>query len=185
MAVFKESFLKIMKVEGGYSNHQDDRGKETYKGIARNRHGAWEGWSIIDGYKNYDDFLEQLEKDDHLQLLVHAFYKTIFWDDIRLDEILNQTVADEIYDIAINMGQATAVKMTQTALNLLNRNQKDYPDLKVDGKIGEVTIKAINNYKNEKALVKTLNGLQFERYRKICTDDPTQEVFFHGWLTRI
>jgi lysozyme family protein len=185
MTIFKESFMKLMKAEGGYSNHPSDRGKETYKGIARNRHHAWKGWSIIDGYKNFPDFEKRLDEDGELQLLVDAFYKTMFWDDINLDQVLSQAICDEIFDIAINMGAGTAVKFVQTALNLLNRNQKDFPDLKVDGGMGQKTIATLNSYKNEKALLKTLNGLQFERYREICSSDPTQEVFFLGWLTRV
>lgn len=174
-----------MQHEGGYSNNQADRGGETYRGIARKRHGAWGGWRIIDGYKSFADFKSKLDKDQELQNLVDALYKTIFWDELELDKIQNQEVADELFDTSINMGQGIAARFLQEALNLLNKNEASYKDIKVDGKIGPRTIQIANSFNNTKALLKTLNGLQFGRYRNICSEDATQEVFFLGWLNRV
>jgi lysozyme family protein len=185
MADFKTSFLKSMHHEAGYANHPADRGGETYRGIARRKHHAWKGWRIIDGYKSIAEFEAKLDTDTGLQMLVDAFYKTMFWDDLYLDKINSQEIADELFDTAINMGGSIAVKFLQEALNLLNKNGKSFIDIKVDGVMGPNTIAMANKYPNEKALLKTLNGLQFGRYRNICNEDPTQEVFFLGWLNRV
>lgn len=185
MADFKTSFLKSMHHEAGYANHPADRGGETYRGIARRKHHAWGGWRIIDGYKSMADFEKKLETDTGLQMLVNAFYKTMFWDDLELDNIESQEIADELFDTAINMGGGIAVRFLQEALNLLNKNGKSYTDIKCDGIIGPRTISLANSFPNVKALLKTLNGLQFARYRNICSEDPTQEVFFLGWLNRV
>lgn len=185
MADFKSAFLKSMHHEGAYSNNPTDRGGETYKGIARNKNRAWDGWRIIDGYKSMADFEKELDSDTGLQLLVDVFYKLNYWDALSLDDVINQEIADELFDTCINMGTGTAAKFLQAALNLLNRNGKNYPDLKVDGKVGNTTIKTLNAFQNPKAILKTLNGLQFGRYVDICQADPTQEIFFNGWLNRV
>jgi len=83
------------------------------------------------------------------------------------------------------MGTGTSIKMLQEALNLLNRNQRDYKDIAVDGVMGWITISFANNCPKQLALLKTLNGLKFCRYKDICERDPTQEVFFKSWLSRV
>lgn len=185
MADFKIAFIKTMDHEKGYSNHPKDRGGETYRGIARKFHPTWKGWELIDSYKKSKNFEPLLDKDAYLQRLVEEFYKETFWDYLALDKVMNQVIATELFDTSVNMGQSVAAEFLQIALNLLNRDQKDYKDLPVIGKIGPLTIETVNKYKNEAALVKTLNGLQFSRYRNICDRDRTQEVFFHGWLNRV
>ena len=36
MAEFETAYYLTNKIEGGYANDQDDKGGETYRGIARN-----------------------------------------------------------------------------------------------------------------------------------------------------
>ncbi len=185
MADFKKAFLISMGHEGSYSNDPTDRGGETYKGIARNKNYAWLGWSIIDGYKSLPDFKKKLEADAGLQALVDGLYKLNYWDSLKLDDVKNQDIANELFDTAINMGVGVAANFLQEAVNLLNRNQKSYADIKVDGKIGFQSINTLNAIANPEPVLKTLNGLQFERYKDICKNDPTQERFFNGWLNRV
>ena len=184
MADFKLSYLKVMDHEGGYVNHPNDRGGETYKGIARKRNPNWKGWPIIDSIKGTNKFELKLDNDELLQMEVRNYYKLNYWDSLNLDYVKAQAVADEVFDISVNMGPGTAGSTLQQALNLLNRNQKDFPDLPTTGTVGPQTLKTINLYNNEAALVKTLNGIQFGKYRNICQADPSQEVFFLGWLKR-
>jgi len=56
MADFDKYYPILLKAEGGYASAEfaakyNDKGGETYKGIARNFNPAWEGWAIIDAYK--------------------------------------------------------------------------------------------------------------------------------------
>lgn len=55
-----ENFLKsydiLIKHEGGYVNDPDDKGGETYKGIARKFNPDWKGWKIIDKSSNFFTF---------------------------------------------------------------------------------------------------------------------------------
>ena len=185
MADFKLAYFKTMGHEGGYVNNPNDRGGETYKGIARNFHPTWQGWSLIESYKKDKNFIRLLERDEYLEQLVLAFYKTQFWDALELDHLKSQTIADELFDSSVNLGTGTTIMLLQEALNLLNRNQHDFKDIRLDGKMGPRTIASLQSYSNEMAMLKTLNGLQFVRYRNICFKDATQEVFFHGWLKRV
>lgn len=74
MAKFNLAFSKMLSHEGGYINDPDDLGGETYKGIARNSHGAWSGWTLIDQFKSKPNFLHSLDINPKFQNLVEQFY---------------------------------------------------------------------------------------------------------------
>jgi lysozyme family protein len=168
--------------EGGYNNTPGDRGGRTYKGISEKNFPAWEGWKIIDKYEPIKD--NYLIKDEQLDNMVYRFYRDNFWSSLRLQEINSQPLAEEIYDTAVNTGSSTAVKFLQMALNLLNKNQKDYKNILEDGVMGWITTSLANQCPYQAALLKTLNGLQFMRYVEICRRDESQEKFFMSWLNR-
>ena len=78
MAKFNLALSKVLSHESGYVNDPDDLGGETYKGIARNSHGSWAGWQIIDSYKIKPDFPKSLEVNAKLQNMVEQFYFELF-----------------------------------------------------------------------------------------------------------
>jgi lysozyme family protein len=185
MAKFEIAHKITSLNEGGYANNLYDMGGETYRGISRVYWPNWKGWFIIDEYKRRiklknNDYIH----DEDVNILVDEFYKKHFWDVNRLSEINNQKIANELFDTGVNMGRKIAAYFLQEALNLLNKNQKAYKDIKVDGVIGDITLKLVNNYKKYHHVVKTLNGLQFERYVGICKRDKSQENNFINWLKR-
>lgn len=186
MTNFDLAYKKTMTIEGGYSNNPNDGGGETYMGISRRFFPSWGGWVLIDQYKSMvglkqGQFIKNIELDAH----VADFYETYFWDANRLGKIESQEIAEELFDTGVNMGVKTASKMLQEALNLLNRNERDFKDLIIDGEIGRKTLSIVNSINDYRPLLKTLNGLQFCRYKAICEKRPTQEVFFIGWLKRV
>ena len=187
MASFDIARQKTLAAEGGYSNDQNDRGGRTYAGISEKNFPNWSGWVII----NKLEPLRQgaIINDQNLSQMVDKFYNEEFWTPLRLSDIRSQSVADEIYDTAVNMGKGAAAKLLQRALNILNRNQKSFADIAADGIIGGGTIATVNNFCKDDVtinqLVKTLNGLQFARYVAICEADATQENNFIGWLKRV
>ena len=93
-----------------------------------------------------------------------------------------------MFDSAVNMGPGTATGFLQRALNALNRNQKDYPDLKVDRTIGAKTLAALRAFMalrgkaGEKVLLKAIEALQGERYLALAESRPANEAFLYGWL---
>lgn len=76
----------------------------------------------------------------------------------------------------------------QTALNHINRNQRIYKDLKVDGWLGAVSLNALEivlKRGEKQKLLKALNGEQYRKYVKIIEKNPEQEMNFVGWLERV
>lgn len=185
MANFETAYLVVKRNEGGWANNPNDRGGETYKGIARNFHPRWSGWPIIDAYRKHAKFEAALEKDAILQKLVRAFYKENYWNALSLDYVAHQETATELFDTGVNMGTGVAGIFLQTALNVNNKNGKEYPDLKMDGKVGPVTIQTLNAHKRPMEILKLLNIQQGAKYIDICMANPSQEIFMTSWLSRV
>lgn len=184
MADFSIAYKITMGHEGGYSDHPNDRGSATFAGISRKYHPTWNGWLIIDRYKQLPAFPGNLKGNQALEEQVFYFYKKNFWDVNKLDQINSQEIANEVFDTGVNMGYKVAAEFLQSAYNLLSKNQASYNKILVDGVVGQKTVMAINAHKYPMRLVKTLNILQGSRYVQICEKDPTQEVFFAGWIER-
>jgi lysozyme family protein len=163
MAQIESALTKIFGVEGGYVNDPDDAGGETKYGISK---------------RSYPK-----ENIKALTLDRAAFlYKRDFWGPLRLSEITNQVIAEEVFDTAINCGVGTAALILQKAINLTN-----FPaaDIMVDGSIGRGTITAVNGHRHLKTLYKALNGFQFVQYMSIVKGKPSQEKFIRSWLSRV
>ena len=161
MKKFNKAFKITIGHEGGYVNDKTDRGGETKYGISKR------------SYPNID--IENLSLEDAKNI----YYKK-YWNTKRANlKLLPELIAIEVFDTAVNMGSTRAYKMLQEALNLLNRVETYYDDLKVDGFIGKITIRAIDKVSN-KELLKVLNGLQFSKYLRIVKKNHSQERFFAG-----
>lgn len=187
MADFKKAYAITREFEGGYSNHPQDAGGETYKGIARKRNPKWRGWQIVDSMRNKPDFPQCLDASEPLQHLVHDLYKTDYWNVCNLDKCIDQDIAEEVFDTCVNMGESVAAVFLQRVINVSNRNGKDFSDIDVDGHAGPVTIGALNAIKerDRKNVWLAYNALKGARYIEICERNPSQEVFFHGWMKRV
>ena len=163
MANFLEAIEKIRKYEGGYVDSPHDFGGETNHGISKRQ------------YPELD--IKALTWED-----ARAIYRRDYWDRLRLSEVRDQAVADELMDIAVNQGTPYAVVSVQHMLNLLVPGE---PSLKEDGLMGPKTMDAVNQYQFPRTLVKALNGMQFLRYARICEENSDQEYNFRGWLERV
>ena len=97
-------------------------------------------------------------------------------------------MAKELFDTGVNQGTGTAVKYLQQSLNLLNRQEKLYKNIKEDGLIGEKTISTLNKYletDTAEMLVLWMNVFQGMRYISIMVNDEVQEKNARGWAKRI
>lgn len=163
---FLKAFPVLINIERGYVNDPDDRGGETKYGVSKR------------SYPNLDI------KNLTLKQAQEIYYRD-FWNHKRLNlDNFEYKIAEELFDTAVNSGQGKAGEIMQEALNLMNRNGSDYPDLIEDGYLGPATISAYHKVNKEK-LLKALNGLQFMNYVRICRANPVQERFFNGWLNRV
>jgi len=178
MSSFKQAADQVLRVEGAYSNHASDAGGKTMWGIT-------EAVARANGYQG-----------DMRNLTVEfalSIYKSQYWDTLRLDEVaeISQVVAEELFDTAVNCGVGVAGKFLQTALNSLNQQATIYPDTKVDGVVGPVSVHLLKQFmakrgaKGEVVLMKALNCLQGARYIAIAEARPANEDFVFGWFSRI
>lgn len=198
---FKECLNEVLKNEGTYSKHKDDIGGETYKGISRFYHSDWDGWEIIDLVKEKFDGVKILKSGDitpalgsayqnKLEQLVALFYKEEFWDRIKGDTLaeVDEELACEVFDMAVNMGVRSAVKNLQKAVNLTYQNFIDARDeIAEDGILGEVTLNKIKELKEHELMVELIEyfrKLRALKYAKIVKNNPNQAVFIEGWIKR-
>jgi lysozyme family protein len=192
MADFEIAYGETELHEGGYVDDPDDRGGETHLGISRKFHPNWVGWQKIDRIKaaQPEDYVRHVNDDPELVDLAKTFYREQFWRPVYGDQISDQSIANKVFDTAVNQGTGTSIQYLQESLNLLNRNQRNYGDIVVDRKMGPKTLAAFNQFlKLEKAqpdyLLKLLNLMQANRYVEIMKRDPTQQKFARGWLNRV
>ncbi len=172
MAEFKISLQKTLNQEGGYSNDPDDSGKETYKGISRESHNNWSGWTIIDRYKAKSGFPSILDKDVELQKQVELFYLYEFWLPLKADQIQNQTTAESIFDFAVNAGIKTSVQLVQSIVGT-----------KADGIIGEKTLQKLNSL-DFGYFQPAFTVAKISHYISTIQKRPTNKKFLYGWIIR-
>lgn len=193
MADFHQAKLFTHRIEGGYVDDPDDAGGETYRGIARNYHPNWVGWTYIDQIKQEYSFGEVVRRLDnpHSQIYqvldphVDAFYKKEFWDVYGADYISSQKIAAELYDTGVNMNHRRAAMYLQKALNSVLSI-----DLAEDGKCGPATRAALERALKshrlaEETILKMLNVCQGAFYMNRPRKKPSQRKYIHGWYRRV
>ena len=166
----------LIEREGGYVDHPADKGGPTCFGIT-------EAVARAHGYVGP---MRQLPREE-----AAAIYRRLYWLRPRLDEVSSRSaaLAAELFDTGVNMGPAVAITFLQRALTALNRNAGDYPDLVPDGRIGAVTLAALDRFlavrgkrSGEIVLLRALEALQGERYLRLAERRPANEAFLYGWL---
>jgi len=159
-AAFDSAFYQLIGYEGGSAEDAGDRGGQTRWGISKR------------SYPTVDVLNLTLEQAKQI-------YLRDYWRPLRLDQVRDQNVAAEIFEQAVNFGLRGAAQNLQSALNYLGLG------VRRDGSVGPETLAAVNQLKDAKALLKTLNGVQLMRYFEIVSADPAQKRFARGWLRRV
>ena len=160
MADFEQAMAALDRAEGVLSDHPDDAGGMTYRGIARNFHPKWAGWAYVDRGEPVPNNL------------VVLFYKSVFWTPIRGDKIINQRVAYSLFSYSVNAGVEPAVTMAQKVLYV-----------GIDGKVGPVTTFALNSVDPDLFLARFALARIAHRV-EVCKKRPSQKEFLIGWLDR-
>lgn len=137
MANFEKAYNKVIKTEGFYANDPDDRGGETYMGVARKFHPNSKIWPIIDNVtKSFDitstkfktnssyrrniqiQINNKLRQYPELHNYIMPLYKTEYWDKANLDNLNSQLIATQIFDHGVNAGMSNAIKIAQGRVGL-------------------------------------------------------------------
>ena len=130
-------------------------------------------------------------RDSLCEQPVRQLYRRHFWDRFLGDQVAAESpaVAAELLEAGVNLGVHRAVSFLQEALNLQNRRGQVYPDLVVDGRLGQRTLNTLRRYlqtqpgsreANEKILLNCMNGEQYIAYK----NNPLAELN-RGWFARV
>lgn len=174
-----DTITALIQREGGYTNDPNDKGGETNFGVtvAVARAFGYTGPMV--------SMTQQVARD---------IYAQRYWHQPRFDDIdmASELAAEELLGTGVNMGTATAGKFLQRALNVLNQGDKTYPNITVDGAVGNMTIAALKAFlaargkAGEVVLVRMLNAQQSVRYIELAEANVSQESFEYGWqLNRV
>jgi lysozyme family protein len=150
MANFDIAIGPVLANEGGYVSNPNDPGGETKYGITKRQ------------YPDLD--IKNLSPDQAKEI-----YRRNYW---QFDSIQNQTIANKLLDMCVNMGVGSAIRLVQTAVQVA-----------VDGRYGPQTEAAINNASADKIL----QALRFQsviRYLDLIDKNPKLAEFKRGWLMR-
>ncbi len=155
MVDFEIAIKGVLANEGGYSNNPSDPGGETKFGISKR------------AYPNVD--IANLTLDG-----AKAIYNRDYW---RFGDLLYQSVANKLLDMAVNMGLGRAISLAQQGC------QEQGINITVDHSWGPKTCSAINSIP-EYAMLNELRTEATHYYTQIVANHPDQWIFLKGWLRR-
>lgn len=160
-----EKFLRavdvVLKHEGGLSEHPSDPGGITHWGIS---------------FRSYPELGEEGIRNLTREQAAEIYYRD-FYAKYGYARINDEAVATKVFDMAVNMGPATAHRLLQEALVFLGEQ------VAVDGIIGPQTIGAANRA-DPGRLLQVLRWQAAERYFRLVEQRPHLRAFLLGWLRR-
>lgn len=160
---FATALSRVLSYEGGYSNHPDDPGGPTMKGIIQREYDAYRARRRLPKQS------VKLISDDEL----HEIYRTSYWDACRCDE-LPPGVDFVVFDGAVNSGVRQSGKWLQRALGSLYKGE-------IEGSIGDQTIEAAGKVTDRAALIDDICDRRIAMLRGL----KTFKTFGKGWLSRV
>ena len=99
--------------------------------------------------------------------------KKLYWDFFLADQIENQSLGMYLVDGGLNQGRNLIAKYVQGIVGVT-----------VDGEPGQHTLAAINNA-DASQLFADLKEKRIARYDTIVANNPSQKVFYNGWMNRV
>jgi lysozyme family protein len=159
------------KVEGNYVNHPDDKGGETYGGVARRLHPKWYGWKYVD----QDKTKYRHKRIESAEIWVKDFYLNL-WVKEGFENIKDKELAKNLFDFRIHSSPKSVTKLTNNVLL-----QMGYCPIKV----GENWITEDFNHLNAQEFILRLKIQRIILFNQIVTKNPRQRVFYRGWIERI
>jgi lysozyme family protein len=144
----------VLAHEGGYVNDPHDPGGETKYGLSRR------------SYPHLD--IKNLTRGQAI-----AIYRRDWWDRLRVGEIENPDVSAKVFDLCVNMGAGTGIRLLQRALG----------NVEVDGIMGPQTLAAANDADPD-ALLSALREEAARHYRTLIARNPKLARYEEGWMNR-
>ena len=161
-AAFERAVARVLVDEGGYADNPSDPGGATKFGISKREYPQLE--------------IAALTRADAV-----AIYYRDWWQRYRYGE-LPGPIAAKVFDLAVNIGPAHAVRCLQRALRACGR------PLTEDGALGRATVLAAAGA-NQLALAAALRAEAAGYYRALAALERGRRAggdreFLEGWLNR-
>ena len=113
---FDQAYDLLIKHEGGFSNHPDDKGGATM-------------WGVTEAVARQNGYTGPM-KDLTLEY-AKVLYRKMYWDAVSAEQLPDE-VRYAVFDAAVNSGTGRAIKWLQQAVGE-----------KQDGVIGSMTLRAV------------------------------------------
>ena len=165
MSEFLPAVERTLAHEGGYSNDPEDPGGETRWGISRR-------WARSVGLPDLD--IRGLSREAAIE-----FYRNHWWDEYHYGDLIDQRIAEEVFDMSVVAGPGASHLCLQRALWSVSYVARD-PALRVkaDGVLGPIT-RATANRAPAHCLLAALKSEHAGYFRDL--DKPRFEA---GWEAR-
>ena len=169
-AAYAKSIDFLLKWEGGYVDHPNDKGGPTNRGITIPVLKVAQAQGVV---KHCN--IKDLTKQEAM-----AIYKTNYWNHHGWNE-LAWAVCAACLDISVNHGPRGWALIVQRACNKLGAG------LTVDGKYGAKSKAALWSLakKEPKGLALAICEMKQDYYNRIVAADESQKVFLKGWTNRV
>jgi lysozyme family protein len=166
MAEFQPAVTITLKNEGGFF-HNPVTGEIV-------NHGVTLAFVQSSGYKPDADeaFIQNLSTAE-----ASAIYQTYFWNRYSLGAIDDQSLANKVFDLTVNMGPA-AQKLLQSAVNCCGGQCAE------DGVLGPLSLAQINALDPVKLLAE-FKAAAAKRYQHIAANNTQLAGDLPGWLSRL
>lgn len=162
VANFILCFTETASFEGGFANNPHDPGHATMDGVTQAVYTEW-----LTTHGRHDAPVRGISLADR-----QAIYRAYFWNEVRGDD-LYEGLDLIMADTAWGSGPVEAIKLLQRAVGVED-----------DGKFGEGTLKAVQEYRATNRDIVLINKVCDERM-KFFQSLSTWKYFGHGWTTRL
>lgn len=155
---FEECLTEVLKHEGGWSDHKDDPGGATMKGVTLG---------------TYSEYLGRKASKQELRAIpwshIVAIYRKGYWDKVWGDQ-LPRGVDLCVFDFAVNSGPGRAIKTLQASVGA-----------KADGVMGPATLAAVRAKGDPVAIVSDVCQRRMTFLRGL----NHWSTFRNGWTARV
>lgn len=155
---FEKAFEYVIQNEGDYVFDKNDPGGETNYGISSR------------SYPHLD--IKHLSLQDAKKI-----YFCDYWHKKGFEEIPDDAVATQVFDLSVNLGIRPAVTVLQRALRAVGINVQE------DGLMGSQTLSAVKK-SEPRCLLAAIKSEAAGYYRMLARYRPGQAKFLNGWLNR-
>ena len=167
MAVFDEAVQITLGHEGGFFQNAKT-GEVVNMGITQKFLAAHNLPSSVDDVRN-------LTRPAAINL-----YRIYFWTPMRMAEIKDQALAAKVFDIGVNQGPETSIRLFQGAIN----DEWGREWLRTDGIAGEATVGCANASDAAK-LMAAFRARAKDHYLELAERNPALKGDLKGWLDRL